>query len=634
MNCKKIAVLAVALFGALLLATTANAGPAKVFLAAGSSGQFPTAGIAAVTPDPVTHTAAPCGSHLWTGKNGKLGAAILGVDPRAAGSPLVPPLEPGNIWVAWDVEPNPTVVCAYLVVDSIVGVRLYSAQGSGGDWAGTGLTGNGTLHFITGSGPGAGSPSGCVLGTCGLIAGFPDTDATVPCDVASAIDSNAADTCKLASPLGFGVGMTDIRAEDAQFANGRNAITFGYNPGGATCGPNPFLSSYSATNAQVCKFNINGTDPVSGLTIPAFSTLSFGAAPEIIIANNNGVMGGSGCAFPTNILSKSAAKLWSGQIGTANQAFGPGVCNAQLAVNQREAESGTYTVFEFQLVHARDGNSSDTQEENGATNVAIVGNPPSGNCPVPPAAFTSPYTCTNPLVLNSGQNSIRFRSLGSGEMVNSVNGTVANLPPFADRLGYNFYSLGAFFSGANANVRYFTLQGVDALYSNYDTAGAFGTCSGTVPGGTFKCTTKLPNFAHVADGSYRVWSVYRWMVPTGLPSTDIRMQILTAGQDQAHFALANPGSSGENCSACVISAIADFIPPQDFKLFRSHYALGSAGVVPADANNGTNATFCAADQTSPNCPEEGGDAAGVAFFIVTDVQYFNATGGELNTEIE
>lgn len=625
MNCKKIAVLASALVGVLLLASAANAGPSKVFLAAGSSGQFPTAGIAAVTPDPVTSTAAPCGSHLWTGKNGKLGASILGVDPRATGTPLTPPLEPGNIWVAWDVEPNPTVVCAYLVVDSIVGVRLYSAQGSGGDWAGTGLTGNGTLHFVTGTAAG------------NLIAGFPDTDASVPCDVASAIDSNPADTCKLASPLGFTVGMTDIRPEDAQFANGRNSVTFGYNPGGATCGPNPFLSSYSATNAQVCKFSISGTDPVSGLTIPPFQTYSFGAAPEIIMANNNGVMGGSGCTFPTNILSKTATKLWSGQIGTAQQAFGPGVCNAQLAVNQREAQSGTYSVFEFQLVHARDGNSSDTQEENGATNTAIVGNPPSGNCPTPPAAFTSPYTCTNPLVLSSGQNSIRFRALGSGEMVNSVNGTVANLPPYADRLGYNFYSLGAFFSAANANVRYVTLQGVDPLYSNYDTNGAFGTCTGNVPAGTFQCTTKLPNFAHVADGSYRVWSVYRWMAPPSLPSTDIRIQVLTAGQDQAHYALANPSLSGENCTACNIKAIADFIPPQDFKLFRSHYPLGSAGVTPADANNGTTSPstgFCAADQTSPNCFEEGGDVAGVAFFIISDVQYFNATGGEFLTNIE
>jgi hypothetical protein len=624
MNCKKISVLAFALVGALLLASAANAAPPKVFLGVGSSAQFPTAGIAAVSPDPVTATAAPCGSNLWTGKNGSAGAVVLGIDPRQVAG--VPPSEPGNIWVAWDVEPNPTVVCAYLVVDSIVGVRLYSAQGANGDWTGTAFTGNGTLHF---------TPSAA---TCGnLIAGFPDNavGCTVPADVVAAINSNGS-----ANPIGFNVAMTDVRPEDAQFANGRVSVTFGYGGAGA-CGPNPFLSSFSATNAQVCKFNISGSDPVSGLAIPAFGTYTFGAAPEVIFGNNNGTMGGAGCTYPTNILSKTVSKIWSGQIGTSQQFFGPGVCNARMAVMQREAPSGTYTVFDFQMVHARDGNSGDFQEENGANNVAIVGNPPSGNCPTPPAAFTAPYTCTNPLVLDSGQNSIRFRVVGTGEMVKAVNGTTANLPPagWNDRIGYAFYSLGTFFSAADANVRYFTLQGVDGLYGNYDTAGAFGTCTGNIPANTFQCTTKLPSFAHLIDGSYRVWSNYRWMAPPNLPATDIRIQVLNAGQDQAHFALANPGVNGGGitCSSCNIKAIADFVPAVDFPLFRSHYPLGSAGVTPADANNGTTSPvtgFCAADQVSPNCFEEGGDVAGVVFFKVTDVQLFNATGNELLTNIE
>lgn len=621
MNCKKIPVLAVALAGALLFATVANAAPGKVFLGAGSSAQFPTAGIAAVSPDPVTLTAAPCGSHLWTGKNGSAGAVILAIDPRSTGTPAVPPFEPANIWVAWDVEPNPTVVCAYVVVDSIVGMRLFFSQGSNGDWAGTGLTGNGTLHFTTGTAVG------------NLIAGFPDTDATVPADVAAAINSAGATAAN--PPKGFNVGMTDVRPEDAQFANGRASVTFGYNPGATICGPNPFLSSFTATNGQVCKFNISGTDPVSGLTIPGYGTYSFGAAPVVIFGNNNANMGAVGCTYPTNILSKTAAKLWSGQIGTSQEAFGPGVCNTVLSVVQREPVSGTYNTFEWQLVHARDGNSSDTQEENGAANVAIVGNPPSGNCPVPPAAFSAPFTCTNPLVLSSGLNSVRYRAIGTGEMDKAVNGgTGVAAPPNPDKLGYAFYSLGTFFTAANSIVRYFTLQGVDGLYGNYDTAGAFGTCTGNIPANTFQCTTKLPSFAHLIDGSYRVWSGYRWVAPPNLPSTDIRIQVLTAGTDQAHFALANPGANGGgiSCSACNIKAIADFVPPQDLPVFRSHYPLNGI-----DANNGTTSPstgFCAADQVSPNCFEEGGDMAGVALFKIADIQYFNATGGEFLTNIE
>ena len=644
MNCKKIAVLASALVGVLLLASAANAAPPTVFLGVGSSAQFPTAGIAAVSPDPVTATAAPCGSHLWSGKNGSAGATILAIDPRASVPPNPnPPYEPANIWVAWDVEPNPTVVCAYVVVDSIVGLRMFFAQGSGGDWNATGLTGNGTLHFITGASAG------------NLISGFPDTDATVPCDVASAIDSNSADACKATSPVPFNVAMTDVRPEDGQFANGRASVTFGYNPGGAVCGPHPFLSSYSATNAQVCAFNVNTfsgavvvNDPISGLAVPKAQTYTFGAAPVIIVGNNNSTgMGGAGCTYPTNILSKTAAKLWSGQIGTSNEAFGPGVCNAQLSVNQREAVSGTYNTFEWQLIHARDGNSGDTQEENGAGNVAIVGNPPSGNCPVPPAAFTLPYTCTNPLVLNSGLNSVRLRAIGTGEMIKAVNGTVANLPPFSDSLGYAFYSLGSFFAAANAHVQYFKLQGVDGLYGNYDTAGLFGVCAGSIPAGTYNCSTFLPSFPHLADGSYRVWSAYRWVAPQNLPATDIRIKVLNAGADQAHFALANPGALGGGITChgtglagyggpCFIKAIADFVPPQDLKVFRSHYPLSVVGPGIA-ANNGTTSPstgFCASDQASPNCFEEGGDMAGVAFFSIMDLQYFNATGGEFLTNIE
>jgi hypothetical protein len=630
MNCKKISVLTFALVGALLLASAANAAGPTVFLIAGSSAQFPTAGIAAISPDPVSGGSAPCGSHLWTGKNGSASAVVLGIDPReSAGSP---PFEPGNIWVSWDDSTSPTVVCAYLSVDSVVGLRLFYGQGSGGDWNGTGSTGNGTLHFITGTSAG------------GLITGFPDTDASVPCAVASAIDSNSADSCKAAAPVGFTAAATDIRPEDGQYAYGRAAVTFGYNTGGAVCGPNPVLSSFTATNGQVCTFHISGTDPISGLTIPASQTYPLGAAPVIVIGNNNGSMVGSGCPFPTNILAKTAAKLWSGQIGTSQEAFGPGVCNAQLSVIQREPTSGTYNTFEFQLVHARDGNSGDTQEENGASNTAIVGNPPSGNCPTPPAAFTSPYTCTNPLVLNSGLNSIRFRAIGTGEMDKAVNGgTGAAAPPYNNRFGYAFYSLGSFYSAANANVQYLTVQGVDGLYANYNTGGLFGTCTGSIPALTFKCTTNLPGFPNLINGSYRVWSNYRWAMGPNASSAagglGLGYKVLVASQDQANFAINNPGASGGGitCNSCVIKAVADFVDPKDFPVFRSHYPLGTAGVVPADANDGTGSPstgFCAADQSTPNCIEEGGDMAGVAFFAVTDQQYYNATGSELLTNIE
>jgi hypothetical protein len=233
-------------------------------------------------------------------------------------------------------------------------------------------------------------------------------------------------------------------------------------------------------------------------------------------------------------------------------------------------------------------------------------------------------------------------------MVKAVDGgTGVAAPIYPNILGYAFYSLGSFYATATAHVHYLTLQGVDPLYSNYNTGGAFGVCAGTIPAGTFNCSTPLPNFAHLIDGTYRVWSNYRWVSAPNLAAGDIRLLVLNAGLDQAAYALSNPGAGGGGITctgtgtlpppACTIGAIADFVPPSAFPIFRSHYPLGNAGVIPADANNGTNSPatgFCAADQVAPNCIEEGGDMAGVGFFAITDQQYFNATGGELLTNIE
>src|ERR1700730_18499151 len=115
MNCKKIFTAALSLAGAMCFASAANA--QTVVLGAGSSALFPTVGIAAITPDPISGGGIPCGTHLWTGKNGSVGATVNGIDPRAGTT-----AEPGNIWVAWDT--GVTIVCAYLSVDSLVGQRL------------------------------------------------------------------------------------------------------------------------------------------------------------------------------------------------------------------------------------------------------------------------------------------------------------------------------------------------------------------------------------------------------------------------------------------------------------------------------------------------------------------------------
>jgi hypothetical protein len=601
MNCKKLLTATLSLAGAMLLAASANA--QTVVLGAGSSAQFPTAGIAAVSPDPYTGAAAPCGTNLWTGKNGTSGATVNGIDPRSGTT-----AEPGTIWVAWDSSTSPTIVCAYLSVDSLVGLRLFFAQGT---------SGNGTLQFVTGTAAG------------NQIAGFPDSATSVPSAVAGLING-----------AHFNFAATDIRPEDGQYAFFRAANSsanggFGYNPSCLVAGT-PVWSSFSNTNAQVDCFRISGTDPISGTAIPTSKTVPLGAAPVLVLLSTNGTVGSS----PTNILSKTAAKFFAGQIGSSQSVFGTGVGNAVMSEIQREPLSGTYNTFEFQVVHARDGNSSDTMEETGFTGGTI--SPTPAQCFVGGAAFSA---CTNPMYINSGVNSIRYRAIGTGEMVKAVNGNTTVLTTNRDALGYAFYSLGSFFTSANSVIKYLQLQGVDPLYSNYATSGLFGTCTGSITplgSSTFKCTTVLPNFANIINGSYRTWSAYRWVINTTAPLPPAQVTtLLEASQDQAAYALNNPSLGGISAANTNITAIADFVPAYYYpsgaqtaflKVFRSHYAISSV-----DANNGTGSPstgFCAADQVSPNCIEEGGDMAGVAFQIATDQTYFATQGGEVLTQIE
>ena len=112
-----------ALAGALLCASTSFGQITPQLVAVGSSGAFGAAGVAAVTADPITGSAAPCGTNFWTGNTN----VASGLDGRSNGIPT----EPGKIWVAWNgngTAGSTTIICAYLSVDSIVGQRLFFGQ--------------------------------------------------------------------------------------------------------------------------------------------------------------------------------------------------------------------------------------------------------------------------------------------------------------------------------------------------------------------------------------------------------------------------------------------------------------------------------------------------------------------------
>lgn len=295
MNCKKFLMFVVCLAGFLFFAARANA--QQVVVGVGTSAPWPTAAIAAVSLDHYTGVVSPCGLHIWTGKDGLAGAVVRGIDPRGGG-----PAVPGSIWVAWDNNLAPTVVCTYLAATSIDGLRLFYAQGAAG---------NGILNFATGAAPG------------NLIQGLIDTDPVVPAAVAALING-----------AHFNVAFTALRPEDAQFVYFRTALApgaggFNYNPGCAVNGT-PILSSFSNTNnVSVSCFRISGTDPISTLAIPPSKAISIGAEPVILFYNTNGNLGAAGGPpLPTNILSKTATKFFSGEFGSSQSVFGPNVVNS------------------------------------------------------------------------------------------------------------------------------------------------------------------------------------------------------------------------------------------------------------------------------------------------------------------
>lgn len=596
MNWKTLSRAALSLAGGLLFATASHAQlTTPQIVAVGSSGIFPSMGIASVAADPITHAAAPCGTKFWSAKSSQKIAG--GIDARNGSIPE----EYGNIWVAWDSDTSPTVVCTFLSVDSVVGLRLFYGQSA---------SGNATISLASSATSTAGANAVSFVQDT-ATAGLP-----------SAIYS-------IVNGAHFNVVFTDIRPEDGQFAYGRAACTrsgvtdvscFGYGPAGGI--GTAILSSYSQTSAQVVAFSISGTDPFTGLAIPASYTVPVGGEPVVIFYNTSDTAtGGLGNLLPTNITDTTASLVWSGLVGLTDELVGSSTGSGKvLHVVEREPVSGTYNTFEWQVIHTRDHHGGDYSQEYGF-------GPTPANCFTPPASPTyAPPTvaCANPANAAGTQGStyggFRTRAIGTGELVSAVSSS--NDP---DSIGYAFWSLGSF--GGKPNLKYMTLDGADPLYANY--SGSFPACTGYINAGTFSCSGTLPTFVNIKNGSYRSFNVLRaayyqsYTVPTTGPSIP---GLILAAQDQAETNIPDIVPS-TYCANSSCSSQTDGLP-----VFRSHYPINGVS-----ANNGTGSAstgFCASDQTHPNCIEEGGDMAGKVFFDIQDQEFFGLTGNEFLTWIE
>jgi hypothetical protein len=437
----------------------------------------------------------------------------------------------GNVWIEWDNSSSPTVVCAYIAVDSAVGQRIFMANPRG------------QLNLPTGftcSAPPAGG---------NLVPGL--TDAALSTTVCNTIfGANGANSaCLTGSNCVFNAAPTDIRPEDTLWATERtyNALpapyacgpgqTLGYSPGPAPDVGVNITSAFSTSFVTPALWALSGTDPISGLPVQTWQTADVGAQVLLVLVNSSDTSAnGLGSASLKNIASWQVGYIWGGQ-ATTTEFIVPGSTQTAvtpLHVLQREPLSGTYNTFEYSEVGGGKGGSF--SQECGVTN-------PTGGSP------------DNPLDLTAASGGTRQRVIGNGQMI-------SELETIEDGIGYGFFSFGNV-SGLVGLGKYLSVDGVEPLYSSYTSnpngPGQFPTCT------TPPCTLTFPN---IANGSYPIWNVLR--VTTASPEPSGIKTLFTDAETQAK------------------NEVSDFLPVP-LKVLRSHYTD------PLQTNTPANGLLCAGE---------------------------------------
>ena len=568
------------LFAAATVAAIAAVVPAANaqnvhFVGAGSSAQWQMAAVAAdqlaINENSAVYGGAETVQH-WTYGNG-----AEAVDNR---STVIEP-EVGNPWLVWlqDGSGNVTDIWFALSVDSTVGVRTFSAQET---------TGSGATITVL-------EPAGTAGANKIKQQVWPD---------------NAVDVALTANALAaiqnqhINVGLTDIRPEDALFATKRalgklNTSTWaglGYIGPNANVGSPIYTTQGTGTEATPIEFSLQGKDDPFNKTIavPAYTTIPVGAAPIVFIMNH-----GTATAYPSDLKTGVTpgvkdpagyplAHLFDGTTActTTNPAFdasiGGTVTSTPITLFLREPLSGTMNTTEFSLFRS-DGNTDDSQE------VGVIN------------AYNTPY---NPLKLTcQGGGGQRQRAIGTGEVVGSTS-PAYGLLGVPNSIGYIFYGFGnASKFGGGANFNYLTLDGVDplGLPANLTGNGAqtLPTCGGssapTCPASLWTGSLSYPN---LRNGTYKAWSIYRWLIANSNIGTDPYGfdAVAQAAQDY------------------VDQDVADFVPfltstgSDGLSVYHSHF---TQEVVTEDNGSATAANSLNGGNTLGGGPEAGGDMGGL-----------------------
>jgi hypothetical protein len=528
-------------FAVLLLTAMVSAVPqagaqtVKVVLA-GSSALWQSMALAAYNSGKcVSGGTAPC--FHYTAKNFNL------ADGRPTTKGGATAVDLGNVWVVWDSAAT-TNVWAFIKVDSGVGDRCYFAQP------------HCNVNITTFP-----APANLITST---LWGDNSSDATPPSTVSALFTSGT---------LLVSAAATDIRPEDALFATcransklgGGTDSLAGLGYGTSTAGSCPafgsslaalegsdILSAYpaSTSTAHLLAFTLSGKDPFTGTTVPTWTSVSVGAAPIVFITQRTGAL-----ALVKNATDSQLHQAFGGTLCDAS-AFG--VAAAPIQVYLREPVSGTMNTTEYTVFRYKD--FLGTSQETGVS-------------------------AQNPLAKACTSGGKRFRAIGTGEEVTSVQNSVTNNG--TDGIGYAFFSYGNISAIANsASYGYLTLNGVDGIFHKYGTtidpgqptiAGALpsatnlpATCAGGA--GAFPCAENKIwsgnlSFPNLRNGSYRAWSVLRIV--------------------SSSTALANVNVLVTGSQTFAVNTVPDFVPAlkvgtsdPGLQLLRSHYT--QEGIAPVN----------------------------------------------------
>ena len=587
------------------LASVANA--QVQFVGVGSSAMFNTISAAAFTDLCSSRAGSDCRHWSAKGKNsGDNQNWAQGVDSRNSSIPV----EAGSFFVAWDNNSSPIKVWSYLSVDTIVGQRLFFAVPRATQQIDSGALSAAGQNLV---------PAAILLNRQ-TSADQADETTGIPSAVLSAIQTT------------FTAAISDVRPEDAKFEVNRILATFsasgtglGYgNPANTTCFQPPDSWTVSANlgcpiygtwggRSVPVQYAITGHDPFTSSPAWKYKTIEVGAEPIMFLynasnANGLGVLGGDGNVAFKNLNRITAAEVFNGTLGRA-QDLDASLTLALQGISSnpgifpilREPLSGTMTTTEFNVFRTietlKDFPTAASQE----TGVNLAN------------ACTLGSNCPDPLFLPGPGGSTRYRAIGTGAEISGVS-NVGGIKHIADSIGYAFFSFGNVnpIGGSSGVGRYVTLDGVDPINQSYGTYVSDGVTYGpgqlplclapcTAPGGT-----SLPN---IRNGSYGAWSIIRAVTDSTGANLTNTQALVTAAQNEVN------------------NTTADFVPfvctnttglctgEPGLNVFHSHFT--PTGIAGAPHNGNVTST------------EVGGDVHGAVFTDQADLDYHTDTGKEL-----